>query len=296
MKKFVKGASIAGGICLLAGLLIVLIGVLGGGVKNFRRNYIDAVHSEDDEKINKVMEVLDDLNRRYGISLGIGSDSVGIFDNKYEKYGEGVYEVYDVEARKLEIVVGAGKLYVKYYDDNFVKLEVGKHDQMQCFVEENTLKIIGGSKLSINGTGSDMTVYLPESFSYDEIVMDVGAGSLAVEKLDGDKITIDLGMGNAILNDVNAKNVDLSVGMGNLEIEGTLTGDANIDCGMGQVVLELFGNGKDFNYELECGIGSLKVEDVYSIVGIGEKNISNGAAKKMDVSVGMGSVEIRFNE
>ena len=277
MKKFMKGAAAAGGFCLLFGLVIIFVGVLGGGVKNFRKNYIDIIRSEEGAKISKVLGVFDHISLGDGISLGFINDNSQIFDNDYEKYPEGSYEIRDIEAVKLEIQVGAGKLDVKYYDGDCVKLEVGEHDQMQCFVEKNTLKIIGGLKFDVLDTDSDMTVYLPEKNSYDKIFVKVGAGNLTIEKLCGKDVAVD-------------------VGMGNLAIEGSLTGDATVDCGMGQIVMELSGNGKDFDYELDCGIGSLKVEGVYSIAGIGNKNIDNGATKEIDATVGMGNIEVKFKE
>ena len=296
MKKFMKGAAAAGGFCLLFGLVIIFVGVLGGGVKNFRKNYIDIIRSEEGAKISKVLGVFDHISLGDGISLGFINDNSQIFDNDYEKYPEGSYEIRDIEAVKLEIQVGAGKLDVKYYDGDCVKLEVGEHDQMQCFVEKNTLKIIGGLKFDVLDTDSDMTVYLPEKNSYDKIFVKVGAGNLTIEKLCGKDVAVDVGMGNVILSGLNAENMDANVGMGNLAIEGSLTGDATVDCGMGQIVMELSGNGKDFDYELDCGIGSLKVEGVYSIVGIGNKNIDNGATKEIDATVVMGNIEVKFKE
>lgn len=296
MKKFMKGASVTGGFCLLIGLMIIFVGVLGGGVRNFRKNYINIISSEEGENFNKVLGIFDHISLGDGISLGFINDKSQIFNNDYEKYSEGSYEIRDIEAAKLEIQVGAGKLDVKYYDGDFVKLEVGEHDQMQCFVEKNTLKIVGGLKFDVLDTDSDMTVYLPEKNSYDKIFVKVGAGNLTIEKLCGKDVTVDVGMGNVILSGLNAVNMDADVGMGNLAIEGLLTGDATIDCGMGQIVMKLSGKGNDFDYELDCGIGSLKVEGVYSIVGIGNKNIDNGATKEIEATVGMGNIEVKFKE
>ena len=298
MKKFMKGAAITGGILFLIGLIVLMIGVIGGGIKDMTQKSVDGLTELCDlSGLTELVEEFEGIELLDGvtISFGTGGFNDDVFDDEQAQYTDGTYTFDDVEASDLEIIVGAGSLKVKYHDESSVKLEVGKDDRMQCFVEEDTLKIRGGLSNSVS-SNSDMTVYFPKETSYYDILVDVGAGNLVADALLGENIVIDVGMGNVVIDGLEVRNLDVSVGMGNVEIEGAVNEDVVVDCGMGQVTMELEGCGKDFDYELDCGMGALDVEGVCSIAGIGDQSVDNEASKEMEVSVGMGSVEVNFSE
>ena len=298
MKKFMKGAAITGGILLLVGIIVIFIGVTFGGAKDLSEKSIDDIASLSKmSKLTEMVDKVDGINFLDGITISFGGTNfnANVFDDGQEIYSDGTYTFEDMNASNLEIVVGAGGLQVKYHDDEAVKMEVGSKDRMQCFVKGDTLIIRGGAREQING-GGDMVLYLPKNAVYNDVLIDVGAGNFSADALSGENITVEAGMGNVVINGADVWNVDVSVGMGNVEIEGEIKGDGIIDCGMGQVTMNLVGNGKDFNYELDCGMGSLDVEDVCSIAGIGDQSVDNKASKRIEVSVGMGSVEVEFEE
>lgn len=297
MKKFMKGAAITGGILFLIGLILLMIGVIGGGVKDMRQKSVEGLSELCDlSGLTEIVDKIDGIEIMDGVTISFGGSSFNdeIFENGQEKYTDGTYTFEDVTASDLEIVVGAGSLKVKYHTEPSVKLEIGSDDRMQCFVENDTLKIIGGVTDSLS-SHSDMTVYLPEGTTYKDVLVDVGAGNLVAETFFGEDIVVDVGMGNVVIEDIVVRNLDITVGMGNVEIEGAINEDAIIDCGMGQVTMDLVGSGQDFDYELDCGMGALDVEGVCSIAGIGDQSVDNGASKEIEVSVGMGSVEVKFN-
>lgn len=298
MKKFMKGAAITGGVLFLIGLILVMIGVIGGGVKDMHQKSVEGLSELCDlSRLTEIVEKLDGIEIMDGVTISFGGNSFNdeVFEDGQEKYTDGTYTFEDVAASNLEIVVGAGSLKVKYHDETSVKLEIGSDDRMQCFVKDDTLKITGGMTDSVS-SHSDMTVYLPEGTTYKDVLVDVGAGNLVADALLGEDIVVDVGMGNVVINGMVVRNLDISVGMGNVEIEGAVNGDAIIDCGMGQVIMDLAGSGKDFDYELDCGMGSLDVEGICSIAGIGDQSVDNGASKEIEVSVGMGSVEVKFGK
>ena len=98
------------------------------------------------------------------------------------------------------------------------------------------------------------------------------------------------------LEEMEIDSLNIEVGMGNAEVKGSINHEVIVDCGMGQAILELEGEGKDFNYNLDCGLGSLSVEGVYHIAGIGDSYVNNDASMEMDLSVGMGTVTVSFEE
>ena len=312
MKKFMKNSAIIGGILLLTGFIIVIIGIAGGGIRDMRQKSVESIAALiekcDFTWLTEWVEELDDLEGiefmdEITISFGGNGSNDIIFNDGHELYTNGTYTFENMDASELELVVGAGSLEIKQHNEDYIKLVIGSGDSMQCFVEDGVLKIVGGLTNGINiginvgiNTGSDMVVYFPEDATYDEILVEVGAGNLVADTMSGERIVIDAGVGNVAIEDIFVNDLEVSVGLGNIEIEGCVNGDAMIDCGMGQISMELEGDAKAFDYELDCGMGALEVEGVFSIAGIGEQTIDNGAEKKLEASVGTGNVEIDFKE
>lgn len=285
MKKFMKGAAITGGIFFLIGLVVMLIGIGGGGIKDMREKSM--------AELERVMEKFENIEFINGINITF--EGTNIFDENIESYTDGTYVFEDCMASDLEILVGAGDLKIKYHNEENVTLEVSDEDKMQCYVEGDTLKIKGGL---ITGTGSSSTmiVYLPENKNFNNVAIDVGAGNIEIDKLTGADTDINVAMGQVVISEMETDSLNIEVGMGNAEVKGNINYEAIVDCGMGQVVMELEGEGKDFNYNLDCGLGSLSVEGVYHIAGIGDSYVNNDASMEMDLSVGMGTVMVSFEE
>ena len=285
MKKFMKGAAITGGIFFLIGLVVLLIGIGGGGIKDMREKSM--------AELERVMEKFENIEFIDGINITF--EGTNIFDENIESYTDGTYEFEDCLASNLEILVGAGDLKIKYHNEENVTLEVSDEDKMQCYVEGDTLKIRGGL---ITGTGSSSTmiVYFPENKNFNNVAIDVGAGNIEIEKVTGSDTDINVAMGQVVISEMETDSLNIEVGMGNAEVKGNINYEAIVDCGMGQVVMELEGEGKDFNYNLDCGLGSLSVEGVYHIAGIGDSYVNNDASMEMDISVGMGTVMVSFEE
>ena len=285
MKKFMKSTAITGGIFFLIGLVVLLIGIGGGGIKDMREKSM--------AELERVMEKFENIEFIDGINITF--EGTNIFDENIESYTDGTYEFEDCLASNLEILVGAGDLKIKYHNEENVTLEVSDEDKMQCYVEGDTLKIRGGL---ITGTGSSSTmiVYFPENKNFNNVAIDVGAGNIEIEKVTGSDTDINVAMGQVVISEMETDSLNIEVGMGNAEVKGNINYEAIVDCGMGQVVMELEGEGKDFNYNLDCGLGSLSVEGVYHIAGIGDSYVNNDASMEMDISVGMGTVTVSFEE
>ena len=85
-----------------------------------------------------------------------------------------------------------------------------------------------------------------------------------------------------------------------MENDAILTQVSNnsVYSGTGTVTVERQANlkQKDYNYDLDCGIGEIRCGDD-SFSGFGrEKSIDNGADKKMDIDCGIGSINVAFME
>lgn len=290
MKKFMKGSAIAGLVCLLVGVVIFAIGALGGGMKYMNKSNTtplqNIVHLAKDFGVVEIS----------GMNISFGTDTINnkIFDNNQEKYEAGEYTFEDVKGEDLKIVVGAGQLQVKTYSEECIKLEIGKEDKMQCFAEDNCITVIGGTFK--NSSDSTMVLYLPENAVYNEVLVEVGAGSVDVNGMSAKEAEFKVGMGCIIAENIAVDSLKTEVGMGEIIFSGSADEDVNVDCGMGNVTMTFDGKSDEYNYELKCGMGALSVEDVYYIAGIGEQDIDNGMEKEMEISCAMGNVEVKFSE
>lgn len=297
MKKFMKISAIIGGIFLVLGVIVFVVGALGGGVSSIK----NLSRLEEEVGSEKMEEIMGKLNLdgihfdNFSISLGSDGFFIGlseIFDDDYPVYKEGEHSISDVSGNNIELSLAAGEMYVKYHDEDGIKLVVGEGGRMQCYAKDNTVYVVGGYQ-STNG-GEELTVYLPENVKYQEFTVDAGAGVLEIDDINAEKVCINAGAGEFNVHHMDVKEAEVNLGMGESEITGKVSGDMTLDVGMGELIFYVEGNKDEFDYDLSCGLGSLEVEGVYTIGGMGDKEIDNHADKEMEISCGMGNVEVYF--
>lgn len=208
----------------------------------------------------------------------------------------------DVEG--LEVEVSAGNVMIEETDADLVTVT---GDQVSpgfsCSMEGKTLKIedennrfFSLGSMGSSGHDSTVTVQIPRGTVLKKMDLDITMGELVVSGFRTKKLVTECGTGSAQLEgDVLGKS-EISCDLGEVSYTGNLGGDTRIECGMGSATLDLTNRQQEFDYDLECGMGSIRAGDI-SIDGIaGEKKISNGADRTMEVECGMGDVEILFEE
>lgn len=180
----------------------------------------------------------------------------------------------------LDIEFGYGTLEISYGDVKQVQIEQEDVKKYKCYVDEGTLHIEGNLKASIGIGNQDgkIVIVIPNDMVFDEVDFEIGAGQADVSGLKANQMDIEVGAGQ-----MNITNLDVK--------------ELNAETGTGKLYAELVGKQTDYNYDLECGIGQLKVgNSTYSGLGT-EQNISNpGAERFMDVECGIGEIEIKFQE
>lgn len=81
------------------------------------------------------------------------------------------------------------------------------------------------------------------------------------------------------VEELSSRVAEVSVGMGSVRLNGDVTERLDGECSMGELKLTLAGMQTDFNYDLSCGMGELKVgDDSYNGLAQ-EKQINNNASK-----------------
>lgn len=147
-----------------------------------------------------------------------------------------------------------------------------------------TLKISNtGKKFWIFGeteSGEELEIYIPKTVTLDELALDLDVGD--VEMPEDSYLT--------------CKKVEIDCGVGSCALNLNVTKKVKIDCGVGDVALNLQGKESDFDYDLECGAGTLLYgKNEYS--GLGTEQERNGSAQKeIKAECGVGSVSIQFEQ
>lgn len=150
------------------------------------------------------------------------------------------------------------------------------------------------SNFPIKANDITFTITVPRGVNFRELELSIGAGTLKGADLACEKAELSVGAGAMKLqNFVCTGDSIFDIGMGTLTLDGALKGNNSISTGMGTAKFTLERPG-DYGYEVDCGMGSVKIDgESYSgMASEGSRN--NGAATFYDVDCGMGTVKIEF--
>ncbi len=316
MKKFVRGCLITAVILLIVGVILIGIVVAKGDVAK-----ISEIVSE---VTNGKVEVNLDSWKDWGIYIGenwggrYNIDDASVFDKNHEVW-EGDVEKTKVgssSVTELDIDMGGCLLEIKDSGDSSYYIEYEGKGKLQAYEEENVLYVKSLLHEVILGTSQSeehVILYVPKEVSLNVITMDLGAGQMNLSRLGADTVSVSVGAGNIVWEQLEAKeivleigagqmlakeaalgDVEISMGAGNCEIQGQITGDVEVNCAAGQVTFDLLGTESDFNYEISCVVGNVKIgREKYS--GLAEtKEINNSASKEMEISCAAGNIEVQF--
>lgn len=186
------------------------------------------------------------------------------FDNvRFLNIDVGQLEVNVIEAEGSKIRVETVGI------DERLKLAVYQdEDELEIETKQNNMRI---------NDGGTVNIYIPAGMKFEEADISIGAGVLELESLRVNEADIECGAGSIVID----------------RIEGN---DITVSCGLGTVDLTAAGRKGDYNYEIECGIGSVEVgDDSYAGI-VSEKKIRNGRNKTMDIECGMGEIIVSFEQ
>ena len=271
MKKFTKIALILAVVLFSVGLVSVISSFAMGLTWDSLGDMVDrgkfSFNFKDDDEPLYV-----DMNQDYGDASQ---------DNmlSQEKEDNGFVAVQE-DFHSLDIEFGYGTLEIKYGDVEKLQIKQKNVDKYRCYVEEGSLHIEGNlkTKVGIANHDGEITIVIPKNIVFQEVDLEVGAGKADVANLKANQVDIELGAGEINLTGLDTKKFDAKTGAGKL-------------------YAELVGKQNDYSYELECGIGQLKIGDS-SYSGLGtEQNITNpGAERFADIECGVGEIIIKFQE
>jgi hypothetical protein len=182
---------------------------------------------------------------------------------------------------------------------------------------ENEISVFGFKISSSNShpfKAADIKLTVPEDYVFEnlDIILDagtikadnlsaqnadisVGAGSLKIDELTaGNKSSYSIDTGELIINDLYARDTNMNCGVGNLRASGVITGDNYVTCGIGNVDLDMDGDEEDYNYSIDCGIGTVIINsNTYSGVNSKTKK-NNNAENSFTLDCGIGKISLNI--
>lgn len=217
------------------------------------------------------------------------------------------FQGYEIE--RLHIDSGFGEVYLDVGTEFYVEDNEGNRDG-DVYISGNTLYIEN------DGRRDPLYITLPSEYLFNSVDIDVEAGSLQIERLQGTNMMISVGAGELAAEELISENscqlscgagsitaeqmtvnsLTASVGMG--EIDLTLNGieSADIKTGIGETVLNLPRSSRDYDYQVSCGAGEVSI-DGNSYSGLGRsQSVVNDTGRMIRVDNGMGNTELHFEK
>lgn len=235
----------------------------------------------------KVCMILISVTAVAGIGCIIAAFVMGADPRQIRNYAEGKTsgklqtEERNIRAdqiRKLNIDIGSGD--VKLQNGNQDRLIIKKKGSWEPVIlkSDGEIEIKQKSrhfKLFWFQSNDEITVILPKGVTFEKVSMDCGNGDIASDSLN---ITDEL---------------DIDCGSGDIDLTTITTSKTEIDLGSGDITLTMAGTEKDYNYNIDCGNGDVKIGDILFEDDLKKRNIN--ALRWINIDCGSGNLTIDFD-
>lgn len=318
MKKFAKGCLIAALSMLTIGVIILAVCTFIGGTKiyayaqdeiknnpyvedffvdvddffggdivswhhgemhmSFDHNY--PTHSGDDQDFQAALASdVSNLN----LEIGAGSCIISESDDAY-------FHIYSKNAGKYQYYTENGTFHVRGFDHNGKGVHVGEYNEIYLEIPKNVLFESIEIELGAGKIEADSLL------ASGRINMEIGAGELEVNTLNANWFNVDLGVGDMEVKNGSVNDSEVNIGMGEMTYSGRITGDFTAECGFGDLDLYLDDSVNDHNYELDCSVGDITLNQTnYSGISYTEK-INNNADSTYAIECAGGKITIDFKK
>lgn len=302
MGKFLKTCLILGIICIVIGFVASGAGVSLGGLNELKEQVLNGEWSFD-AGIDPFFELEEQHYFDENEILNVDVD-------KEESF---------LAADIHEIHVKSAGVTVKFaeHDGEDIIVSTSKVNKYQAFVKEGELHVTARGQSTQNlGNGVvqimvpaavyaagtlDMTVESAASviefgkMAAADVELDVSAGTISWSELKAQELSIEMAAGTVTGQNVAISgSTDIDLSAGTVEISGVLGTETDIEMTAGMVNIALADAYTDYNYDVSCAGGSVTVGD-QKLEGLAKSlEVSNRAAKYIDVECSMGTVDISF--
>lgn len=220
----------------------------------------------------------------------------------------------------MEIAAACARVVFKAASDDAIRVEAENllDGEYTCELRGNRLVVsyeVHG-RWNIGGPNVDRTyiaLYVPANHVFGRIELNIAVGRMQMEEvpiscgymdvelgagkwkaerlLVTDRLSIETGAGKAKLRDVKAGSLELDCGAGECVYEGRVEGGIKVDCGVGVCGLYLENKESDFDYDVSCALGSVRVNGSrIKCFGSQKRCQREGALGKAVLECGVGKI------
>lgn len=189
----------------------------------------------------------------------------------------------------------SGKLVIAYKMNGLTHFHRLVHEETQIVVYLPANLVLEKTALEI-GAGEVCMDAVP--FSCSEMQVEIGAGKWKAAQLSvSGSLNVEIGAGKAKMKGITAGRVNIECGVGSSVYKGRVNGDIKVICGVGNCSFQLENKESDFNYDISCAVGSVKINGnrlkSFAYKGTYKNESVLGTAV---LECGLGSIEFRTNE
>lgn len=271
-----------GGALLVIGLILGSVG-LAMGAWNYRDQWTVSIHGN---QFGLWMD--EDGNANLGLE---GEDSGQMHEIASYDASEDV-RILDINADVCSITIQRGYEY---------RLQVGEKmaDTVTNTLDDGKWQITQKNKNSLENTGSNnatVIITIPGEVTFEKISCELGVGELDAELLAAEEIDLESGVGDLTVDGVQCTKLSVNCGTGSADIgASTISESAELENGVGDLILTLEGTEADYNYDVSCGMGSVRIGDLMDIDAMdGDQTVDQEKDCWIHADNGMGDVTINF--
>ncbi|WP_077610515.1 DUF4097 family beta strand repeat-containing protein [Clostridium sp. Marseille-P2415] len=295
MKKFIKICLIAGGICVLIGGGIAFTAAALGG------DLLDVVPQRAVQWRKEIP----------GITLdGFWEDLDDYYGREYTDIAEEGQEIYSSsEVKKLDVAARAGSVvFVEDPAGDRIRVFCNRDETHWSRFEENEkleLQVYPGRKGSGDDSGLLFTIHVPKDYHFSSVSLKLAhsngssdqeepAPVLMAQSLSADEMNLETKAGTIKISQGNAGDLNIVSDVGAVDFSGTTSGNIDAVCRVGAIRMELAGKKEDYNYDIQCRLGAVKIGEESSAALKSKDTMDNGAGKNMDLECETGAIQVDF--
>lgn len=334
MKKFMKSGAVLA-------IIMILVGTVGASVltitnkTKYVNEYIEDIFGEKFYGLRRRQEI--SVQRPTVLeSEAIAGSHYPSMEQVEEPVEEFTYYKGDITRQYPFQEDKVKKLKVELEKVNFI-IESSDHfaietidaDNVQAYQEEDTIYIhVSGNTWNYG----QITLYVPEGFTFEEaemklgageiyldylnaqeveikagagdiyigyleaeeLQMNVGAGNINIDYLEAEELKAKVGAGSASISNVNISELETDIGAGYISLYGEVQEDIKVKCAAGSAELCLDGQEADYNYKMKCSAGNITLNGRdYQGFGV-ETKIDNRSEHTAELECSLGNIRIDF--
>ena len=265
------------------------------------------------EKQDESMSIINN-NENLNLNSSEIKDNYVIIEQEFDNVENlnlslGIYRVLiESDSSINKVKVTAKKPIYKQGGKDINKLDINYSNGNLVIEQNQEGKSFNVGNLNLDNLKGEILIKVPESFNINKINIENGVGLIEVKGVKLNTLDIDCGTSSVTASNLIMNNCYVSGGTGSNKFTNTTTdilkvdsgtgsayysGDildkANISTGTNKVELELNGKEDVYNFDIETGLGSIKINDKSYKKEI---NLNSNADRGITVETGTGSVNI----